>query len=1226
MSKAFRLLVCLIACSACQAAEWYPGIVHFHTTFSDGSLEPRAIPKLAAEHGWKFVIVTDHYDNIGEKLKPGTPLSWSLGRLKEGAHGPWGFEQYAKEVRALTQPGEFVAIPGAEIRAYWNPEPENQAQAHILALGPIASEDEVLAKLDDATGCQQAILDRVSTLGMLSIAAHPSLLLRSAKPMRIDYRFDMRPADQMPDGQVQYRGLNGIGMWNGNADHVQSDLDFYMRLIREGAQPFVTADSDYHGITAEREALGRVTWVYSDELTEDGILSAIRAGRTYAAQHGAQLIEMSPMAGENVEADRVTIRATVQFPKPAGSPKDFMVYRDGLLVEESRQTKAKGAETYTYEWTDAQARTGDHSYVMRVGEVLLTSPTFVAVTGTTPVSGTALKRALLQAYEHWTERRRTLPFVGPRDQKARFPAPEARKWQEDVNGDGEPEAVWMSQFSGGSGSSLNVAIVHPRLGTLFEGDFTDGSVLLVDVYPESPGDEVVIWTDVYQSDEAHIDPHQQQLDIWRWSRSEKRYVIAEVFRTRRKYGGVGGGNGLEGTLSEFTVWRERRSAIVPPQAESWMGVDDPPPADLRALPRGQICFVRDGNVWTIGWPYTEGATQLTTDGVPGEQGWSYYTPYWLASDEILVFKVRDRQSGASRTGLLNVTSKRVRWIADLDGAWWVAPGRNKDTVTYLRYDIGQPVQEDGDFRYRTLLGTYRCDTGHPTEHVISEEWAGNASPSWTPIRLRWSPDGSVLLLPLFASEINALVELWHAPFSGGAREGTRVELEELLGRENVEGLLDLLTPTDTYGFVSYICASTLDWSSDRSTFYMGDVATGALYSYSRRDGFDVICAASTQFGSGGESIPDLQLLPDQRHILYEFNRDSDFRVNSDIWIVDVQTKQRMRVLSRAAMPHFVALGAPGEPRTRQQPSALEGTDFGAPPKPRSVSAAVRQGAMRWDESVLREGEFRGVAVSKDAVYATTRREVLATDSSGKERQALPIGTRRFAVGANGLLYVAAKFRVEVWHPEGRLIRSMGSRGKGPGKFGLVDALVDVDEYDEYGEGWPGPQYLALGPRDTVYAYDEASKQLKLFSSDGKSLGAWLSRKLEGIWVRGLAVDKAGNVYVSDGEQFCVRKLSSKGQQVAVFGSKGSEPGKFLYDATEGVGPGEIALDSLGNVYVVDNYGQEVEVFDPTGRPIGQIRSRPPSWISDVACGPDNSVYTVDGIDGALRRFSPVAQP
>ena len=382
MKRFLPVLLCLLSLSASHAAEWYPGIIHLHTQFSDGVSPPAALAAATRLAGAKFIIVTDHYDEIDKPLKTATPFSLSLGAVALNEGGPWGFAKYCDEVSRLTELGNFVAIPGAEIGAKWNPEPGNEASAHTLALGVIQELDsQMMDQYCEKLDHQQDVINKVRQWGMLPVAAHPSFL-HDGRPGglsllgRIDYRYDKRPADQVPGGQVHYRGLAGVEMWNvDKAEQRQEDIDFYLRLIREGYRPFVTTGSDYHGYKPwEAATFGRKTWVYADDLTADGVLKAIGAGRTYAAEYGARLTQLSPLPGDKTSMDRAVIKATVEFPSPAGSEKEFLVYRDGQAVDASRQKQPAGRTSYSYQWTDTEASQGEHSYVLRVGEVLITSP------------------------------------------------------------------------------------------------------------------------------------------------------------------------------------------------------------------------------------------------------------------------------------------------------------------------------------------------------------------------------------------------------------------------------------------------------------------------------------------------------------------------------------------------------------------------------------------------------------------------------------------------------------------------------------------------------------------------------------------------------------------------------------------------------------------------------------------------------------------------------------
>ena len=75
---------------------------------------------------------------------------------------------------------------------------------------------------------------------------------------------------------------------------------------------------------------------------------------------------------------------------------------------------------------------------------------------------------------------------------------------------------------------------------------------------------------------------------------------------------------------------------------------------------------------------------------------------------------------------------------------------------------------------------------------------------------------------------------------------------------------------------------------------------------------------------------------------------------------------------------------------------------------------------------------------------------------------------------------------------------------------------------------------------------------------------------------GIAVDSAGNVYVSEGNGPRFQKFDSSGNFLLQGGNFGGDvPGGF-------VTPSGIAVDSLGNIYVSDNSTDRVSKFDSSG--------------------------------------------
>jgi hypothetical protein len=53
-------LIVIAGNSGAQDAKWYRGNTHAHTTNSDGNASPEAVARWYREHGYAFVVITDH--------------------------------------------------------------------------------------------------------------------------------------------------------------------------------------------------------------------------------------------------------------------------------------------------------------------------------------------------------------------------------------------------------------------------------------------------------------------------------------------------------------------------------------------------------------------------------------------------------------------------------------------------------------------------------------------------------------------------------------------------------------------------------------------------------------------------------------------------------------------------------------------------------------------------------------------------------------------------------------------------------------------------------------------------------------------------------------------------------------------------------------------------------------------------------------------------------------
>ena len=78
---------------------------------------------------------------------------------------------------------------------------------------------------------------------------------------------------------------------------------------------------------------------------------------------------------------------------------------------------------------------------------------------------------------------------------------------------------------------------------------------------------------------------------------------------------------------------------------------------------------------------------------------------------------------------------------------------------------------------------------------------------------------------------------------------------------------------------------------------------------------------------------------------------------------------------------------------------------------------------------------------------------------------------------------------------------------------------------------------------------------------------------------GVAVDRAGNIFVSDTLKCRVQKFSPDGTLLSAFGTTGNRPGQF-------VRPKYMAVGSDDQLHVVDAAFNNVQVFDPQGNVVG----------------------------------------
>ncbi len=146
-------------------------------------------------------------------------------------------------------------------------------------------------------------------------------------------------------------------------------------------------------------------------------------------------------------------------------------------------------------------------------------------------------------------------------------------------------------------------------------------------------------------------------------------------------------------------------------------------------------------------------------------------------------------------------------------------------------------------------------------------------------------------------------------------------------------------------------------------------------------------------------------------------------------------------------------------------------------------------------------------------------------------------------GSNG---ASRDHRVEVFAPDGRHLRTIGTRGEGPGELNF-------------------PSYAAVAPDGKLYVADTGNFRIAVFDPEGAfvtTMGAVGEGPGQFGKVKGMAFDAFGNLYVVDGQVGVVQMFNRNLRPLMSFGGTAEHPA-FMK------APNGIAIDSKNNIYVSD---------------------------------------------------------
>lgn len=157
----------------------------------------------------------------------------------------------------------------------------------------------------------------------------------------------------------------------------------------------------------------------------------------------------------------------------------------------------------------------------------------------------------------------------------------------------------------------------------------------------------------------------------------------------------------------------------------------------------------------------------------------------------------------------------------------------------------------------------------------------------------------------------------------------------------------------------------------------------------------------------------------------------------------------------------------------------------------------------------------------------------------------------------------------------------------PGKAGFKDGLAQAGQFSS-------PSGLALDLQGNLYIADSNNNRIRKLSADGKTLSTIAGSAQQGFQdgsaldsrffsPRDLVFNAQGELYVSDGFNHAIRKLSADGKTLTTVvgnGEPGNREGKgSAARLSEPVG---LALDAGGTLFIADSGNNQIKTLSPNG--------------------------------------------
>lgn len=176
-----------------------------------------------------------------------------------------------------------------------------------------------------------------------------------------------------------------------------------------------------------------------------------------------------------------------------------------------------------------------------------------------------------------------------------------------------------------------------------------------------------------------------------------------------------------------------------------------------------------------------------------------------------------------------------------------------------------------------------------------------------------------------------------------------------------------------------------------------------------------------------------------------------------------------------------------------------------------------------------------------------------------------------------------------------------------------------------GVKWFNPRGVAVDYLDNIYVTDGNNNCIKKFNGSGQLITQWDSSKgsTSRFWssfLNKISIDRFGTIYVTGaGIDSSVHKFSNSGNFIISWGSRGNLDSQF-YDAQG------MAFDSWNNIYIADAANHRIQIFDSSGKYITKWGSEGNgdgqfNYPCDLAIDSSDNIYVSDTYNRRIQKFS-----